>query len=269
MATEASGTHRITLSVTCPACQEKSLFPTWDCIDSDMSPDLRRRVLTDETLFFHTCPHCQAAVHVESPCLYIDRNRHYMVWHNPAPSGPVTSEDVCSFLGLPSFSSYDCRAVLTWGEWREKILEMDSTYDDRLYEIIKCGAYRLIKEADREKLPLTAYHIDYAGDLQQQDELALVFMKQDSSGTGYVYPISSRLKEVTADLFSPILERLPHMSGKGRFDRFGYTWAEHFLQYVLQASAGKNGHGYDQLLGFWIQTVGREVFQQTVTAPSL
>ena len=61
-------------------------------------------------------------------------------------------------------AAYTCRAALTWGEWREKIIECESTYDDRLYEIIKYGAYQLLSKDDKERLPLEAYHIDYADD---------------------------------------------------------------------------------------------------------
>lgn len=121
-----TGTHEKVLALTCPACQGQGTFQTWDCIDGTNSPELRKRILTDETLFFYECPHCHEAIHVESPCLYINRQEKWMVWHIPDPKVPVTSQEVCSFLGEPSFDDYLCRAALTWGEWREKIIEMES-----------------------------------------------------------------------------------------------------------------------------------------------
>ncbi len=47
-----TGTHEKVLALTCPACQGQGTFQTWDCIDGTNSPELRKRILTDETLFF-------------------------------------------------------------------------------------------------------------------------------------------------------------------------------------------------------------------------
>lgn len=262
-----TGTHEKVLALTCPACQGQGTFQTWDCIEGTNSPELRKRILTDETLFFYECPHCHEAIHVESPCLYINRQEKWMVWHIPDPKVPVTSQEVCSFLGEPSFDDYLCRAALTWGEWREKIIEMESSYDDRLYEIIKYGAYQLVKEADREKLPLEAYHLDYNDEMRQKETLSLVFMERDRRGMGYTYEITPKVREVTEDIFLPLLKRLPNMNDKGKFERFGYSWAQHMMTYVMQAASSEEGkHTYGQLLGFWVQTLGKELFHADIKA---
>ncbi len=254
-------THSVVLQLTCPVCRRQGNFSSWDCIDGTGNPFLRRRVLADDTLFFYQCPHCGESVHVESPCLYIDRNHKFMVWHLPDLTVPVTSRQVCAFLGEDSFDEYCCRAALTWGEWREKIIELESGYDDRLYEIIKYGAYQLIKEADREKLPLESYHIDYDGDGGRDDALALVFMEKERKGMGYTYGITKKIQEITADIFLPLLQRMPNMNEKGRFDRFGYAWAQHFAEYVIKAAAsGTGGQEYGKLLTFWVQMLGKEIF---------
>lgn len=261
------GTHETVLALTCPACQGDGTFQTWDCIDGTQSPELRQRILTDETLFFYECPQCHEAIHVESPCLYINRQEQWMVWHIPDPKIPVTSREVCNFLGEDSFDEYVCRAALTWGEWREKIIEMESTYDDRLYEIIKYGAYRLVKEADRKKLPLESYHLDYTDEARQKDKLSLVFMEQERRGMGYTYEITPKVREITEDIFLPVLKKLPNMNGKGKFERFGYSWAEHMMTYMMQAaSSGAGKQIYGQLLGFWIQTLGKELFHADIKA---
>lgn len=257
-----SRTHDHRLSLTCPACQGKGLFHTWDCIDGTNDKAMRQRVLTDEGLFFYECPHCHEQIHVESPCLYINSRNKWMVWHIPDPKVPVTSQEVCDFLGKPSFSDYTCRAALTWGEWREKIIEMESAYDDRLYELIKYGAYQLLSDADKKRLPLEAYHIDYRDEGRQADALSLVFMDSRQRGMGYTYAITDKVKSVTQDLFLPMLDRLPTMNEKGRFDRFGYTWAQQMMNYVMKAAAaGKGKDLYHQLLGFWAETLKNELFR--------
>lgn len=259
------GSHRLDVNVTCPACRGQGVFATWDCIDGTRNPFMRRRVLHDDTLFFYECPHCHEQIHIESQCLYIDREKKFMVWHIPDPKSPVTSAEVCAFLGEDSFDDYCCRAALTWGEWREKIIELESGYDDRLYEIIKYGAYQLVKEADRKRLPLESYHVDYDGEGADPAKLALVFLDKEQRGMGYSYGITAAVQDVTADLFLPILERLPNMDCKGRFDRFGYSWAQHLLEYVVKAANSGDGSAlYGQLLSYWLQMLGKEIFHTDI-----
>lgn len=176
-----NGTHDLDVTIQCPACHEYGVFHTWDVIDT-ADAKLSERVHFDENLFFYTCPHCHAKIHMESKCLYIDRDKKLLVWHIPDPKERVTSKEVQDALGSPSFTTYTCRAALTWGEWREKIIELESSYDDRLYEIIKYGAYQLLSQEDKDRLPLEAYHIDYADDSHDPDKLALVFMAERKSG---------------------------------------------------------------------------------------
>ena len=147
-----NGTHDLDVTVQCPACHEYGVFHTWDVIDT-ADAKMSERVHFDENLFFYTCPHCHAKIHMESKCLYIDRDKKLLVWHIPDPKERVTSKEVQDALGSPSFTTYTCRAALTWGEWREKIIELESAYDDRLYEIIKYGAYQLLSQEDKERLP--------------------------------------------------------------------------------------------------------------------
>ena len=259
-------THEKTIDITCPACHGAGQFPTWDCIDGTSDDALRRRVLTDDQLFFYTCPHCQAHIHIESPCLYINRYEKWMVWHLPDLRDQITSAEVTAFLGQPSFAKYTCRVSRTWGEWREKIIELESDYDDRLYEIIKYGAYSLVKKEDQELLPLEAYHIDYTDNkVDEKNTLSLVFLRKDEKGKGYGYVITPKVKAVTKDIFSPILERLPDVNDTGRFERFDYTWARALVQHVFEAASSPEGRdAYGPLMTLWLQTLSQELFHQTL-----
>lgn len=257
-------THHIDIPITCPRCRHKGLFSTWDCIDGSYHDPMRERLLHDESLFFYHCPQCDTPVHVESKCLYIDRENHFMVWHIPDLTMTVTSAEVESFLGTPDFSEYACRVALTWGEWREKIIEMEGAYDDRLYEIIKYGSYQLLKDEQKALFPLEMYHLDYSDDSHERDRLSLVFMKDGEKDTGYVYELTDRLFQVTQDIFAPVLEQISQHGGKGQFERYGYAWVEQFMKYVIQGSQQKGMETYGKLLTFWVQTVGREVFHQEI-----
>lgn len=261
---EINATHAVDVTIKCPACHRYGVFHTWDVIDTADS-QMKDRVHFDENLFFYTCPHCQEKIHMESQCLYIDRDKHLLAWHLPDPKAKVTKKEVQDALGSPSFTTYTCRASRTWGEWREKILELESSYDDRLYEVIKYGAYQLLSPDDKKRLPVEAYHLDYADDNHKPDELALVFMQKDSKGMAYVYPITDKLKELTKDIFLPVIEQIPAFNRKGQFDRFGYNWASQFVTYLLKAAEDdKNKETYGNLLGFWVKTIGEEIFQSEV-----
>lgn len=146
-----------------------------------------------------------------------------------------------------------------------KIIELESSYDDRLYEIIKYGAYQLLSQEDKDRLPLEAYHIDYADDSHDPDKLALVFMQKDAKGMAYVYPITEHLKEVTKDIFLPIIEQIADANRKAQFDRFGYSWARQFTTYIIKAAEeDKNRETYGNLIGFWVKTIGDEIFRAEV-----
>lgn len=258
-------THPVDIAITCPACSGEGTMHTWNCIDGIREEALRRRIFTDDQLFFYTCPHCHEAIHVEAPCLYINRRGPWMVWHLPDLTETITSAEVTGFLGQPSFAAYTCRVCKTWGEWREKIIELESGYDDRLYEIMKYGVYSLLKKEDQQVLPLEAYHVDYTHTPDTPAEVSLVFLRGDERGKGYTYAITPRLKEVTQDIFMPVLDRIPDCGAKGRFERYDYTWARELVQYMLKAAASAESRSaYGQLMTFWLQTAGQEIFHQPI-----
>ena len=86
--TKKNGTHDLDVTIQCPACHEYGVFHTWDVIDT-ADAKLSERVHFDENLFFYTCPHCHAKIHMESKCLYIDRDKKLLVWHIPDPGFAV------------------------------------------------------------------------------------------------------------------------------------------------------------------------------------
>ena len=89
-------------------------------------------------------------------------------------------------------------------------------------------------------------------------------MKKDEKGMAYVYPITEKLKEVTKDIFMPILDQLSREK-QAPFERFGYAWASQFMTYLIKAAeADANRDTYGNLIGFWIKTIGEEIFQTAV-----
>lgn len=58
-------------------------------------------------------------------------------------------------------------------------------------------------------------------------------MKKDEKGMAYVYPITEKLKEVTRDIFMPIIDQLSREK-QAPFERFGYAWASQFMTYLIK-----------------------------------
>ena len=52
---------------------------------------------------------------------------------------------------------------------------------------------------------------------------------------------------------------------KAQFDRFGYSWGRQFTTYIIKAAEeDKNRETYGNLIGFWVKTIGDEIFRAEV-----
>ena len=255
------GSHEVTRQIVCPNCQGEDTFTTWDCIDTSTEPYLRDRVLHDEMMFFYFCPKCYARIRIDTPCLYIDRGRKLLVWLVPDTTMEMTEAELAGFFGAGSYSDYRCRVVRSWGEWREKIMEMESKYDDRLFEFVKYGAYRLLNEEDKKSFYWAGYHVEYAEDDENPDELALIFMRDNEEHTTYSYPISAAMMELTQDIFKPLLDRLPETSKTGEFRQYGYDWGGQVIEQMVSSATEGDDEDLKKLVNLWFRTIGKEIFQ--------
>lgn len=267
-AQDGSGTHAVEIQLSCPKCQGEGTFKTWDCIDASADPALRERLLHDPMLFFYFCPKCFSRIRIDAPCLYIDRQRQFMVWLVPDTNMEMSMEELQAFFGTGDYSNYRCRTVRSWGEWREKIIEMESRFDDRLFEFVKYGSFYLLKEEEKKQFYLPAYHVEYADDDEKTDELALIFMKDDEEKSTYSYPISQKMMEVSQDIFQPLMDRIPELSGRGTFQRYDYDWAKLVINHLLETAmnAGEDDKGsLKNVITLWFQGLGQEIFQAELT----
>jgi hypothetical protein len=102
-----------------------------------LNPELKEKVI-DGSLFLVSCRHCSFKQLVESPVLYHDQTRKYVVWWFPKDSNGkqnYTEEEINRFI--PIISGYKLRIVSTLNELREKIFIFDHELDDRVIEILK------------------------------------------------------------------------------------------------------------------------------------
>ena len=145
------------------------------------------------------------------------------------------------------------------GELREKIIELESSVDDRICEVIKSGAYSLIKAEDRKVLPLESYHIDYCTQEGDSRAIGLVFMRSDMGGQAYVYPLTDRVIQVTDDIFRPLLDGLDLYNRRGEFFRFTYETAHNFVMQTTEAAQEQNKK-YEELISLWVKTLAKELY---------
>ena len=259
-----SGTHQIVRPITCPQCQGKGSFDTWDCMDITENPELRERVIHDPMLFFYYCPKCFSRIRIDTPCLYIDRERQFLIWLIPDRTMRMTPEELHGFLGAGTYDGYRCRIVRSWGEWREKIIEMESPYDDLLYEMVKNGAFRLLKKEEQESFYMPAYHVDYKGDDEKANDLTLIFMRDNEEKTTYSYPIAQKVMELSQDIFLPMLKKMADADETGTFRHYDYAWADRVVTNMLDVVAKNGSDHIKKFIALWFQMIGTEIFQAEI-----
>ena len=59
------------ISATCPNCKKEFPFEVWNCVNAQLNPEMREKVLNG-SIFNFTCPHCKFSAHTEYPILYDD-----------------------------------------------------------------------------------------------------------------------------------------------------------------------------------------------------
>ena len=245
------------LPLNCPACSAAGTTIIYEQIDG--TTQMRDRILTDSNLFMYECPHCGERVRIEAPCIYVDEKRKIAVWNMPDPKFEFTEQALAEKFGNWDISDYTCRITRSWGELREKIIELESSVDDRICEVIKSGAYSLIKAEDRKVLPLESYHIDYCTQEGASRAIGLVFMRSDTGGQAYVYPLTDRVIQVTDDIFRPLLDGLDLYNRRGEFFRFTYETAHNFVMQTTEAAQEQNKK-YEELISLWVKTLAKELY---------
>ena len=121
----------------CSKCGKPSEITIWENINVDLNPELKPKVV-DGSLFITSCPYCSFKQRVESPVLYHDQTRKYVLWWFPKDANGkqnYTDEEINQYT--PIISGYKLRIVSTLNELREKIFIFDHELDDRVIEILK------------------------------------------------------------------------------------------------------------------------------------
>ena len=124
-------------TITCPECGKESQFLVWESINTVIDPDMKTKVRSGEAFRWH-CPSCDAESDVEYACLYHQMEDHVMIYF--VPGDATKAVEFMQMEGDPMFSvmkEYTKRVVTTRNQFREKLLIIDASLDDRIIELMK------------------------------------------------------------------------------------------------------------------------------------
>lgn len=131
--------------ITCPECGKESPFLIYESINTDLNPELKEKLYTEDSPLIFNCPYCGNRTFVSYDFLYHDMDKRYMIWCVPSgkkPQSPI--EEFASAMGkdlankvIQLSRGYRYRYVRDVDELLEKILELDSPYPDYAWEIVK------------------------------------------------------------------------------------------------------------------------------------
>ena len=74
--------HRTTVEIPCPKCQDKQSVDVWDSINVTLDPSMRQQ-LFDGKINGFVCEKCSKAVVLHTPLLYHDMHRQFAVQYYP------------------------------------------------------------------------------------------------------------------------------------------------------------------------------------------
>ena len=131
--------------IKCPKCGALHDFEIWVRINTDLDPDLGKKVKSGE-LFRTTCPFCGQQIDVVYPCLYHEMENKVMIYYAPgaqamkdaAAAFDEGAEEISAKRGFdPTQRGYRNRVVGSLYDLQEKIAIFDAGLDDRIIEICK------------------------------------------------------------------------------------------------------------------------------------
>lgn len=196
--------------VKCPDCGKENAFPIYDSVNVTVEPSLREKVLTQEA-FNYKCE-CGCNTHIFYPMLYHDMEHKFMIQFCSKEAQKDFIEGFDKSLNNEMFKIYRFRIVEKPFEITEKILLLESKYDDRLIEILK---EMLIASSPDQKIS----YLIYANDKEKGN----VFLCLDSNNT------LIGMMPFREDLYNSVYE----MFSKQALDSKGYVinqeWARDFL----------------------------------------
>ena len=166
----SSSSHK---ELRCPQCGAVQPTLMWTSITASEQPALRERLL-EETLFDFQCKSCGYQAVFYYPCLYHDMEKGFLLYLNPAANAQAVRPQIPQAL-----QPLRKRLVSSQSEMKEKILILESGFDDTAVEIVKLAAENLV----RKKTGASAPQLYFASGGQEKLYFAVFPEKGAPQGT--------------------------------------------------------------------------------------
>ena len=159
------------ISITCPKCGKKHSFQVWDSINTLEFPEMKEKVRNDEA-FRYRCPDCGATALLNYNFLYHQQEDKILIFVDADGSSYGDMEKILKQRGN-AFDGYRKRILLSYNDFKEKLLIFDAGLDDRIVEIIKSSIWDNVEERYKDK------HIDEIYFATNEDgETGFLFRKE-------------------------------------------------------------------------------------------
>ncbi len=135
--------------ITCPKCGKKHECLVWDSINTKENPEMKKAVRNDEAFRYH-CPDCGATAVLNYNFLYHQQEDKILIFVDADGS---SYNDMAAMLSQQgnAFDGYVKRIVLSYNEFKEKLLIFDAGLDDRIVEIIKSSVWSNVETHYKDK----------------------------------------------------------------------------------------------------------------------
>lgn len=135
--------------ITCPNCGKKHSFRVWDSINTMENPELKETVRNNETFTFR-CENCGASALLNYNFIYhAPEEKLFMVCNADGSDYTVMKETLTDRSN--AFKEYTKRIVLSYNDFKEKLLIFDAGLNDKIVEIMKSGMYANVEAHYQDK----------------------------------------------------------------------------------------------------------------------
>lgn len=121
--------------VKCPSCGKENKFPVYDSVNVSQEPDLREVILSQKA-FNYKCD-CGCNTHMFYPVLYHNMEKKFMIQFSHDGKIDEYESNFNQIKDNEASRGYRLRVVEKPFELTEKVLLMESKYDDRVVEVLK------------------------------------------------------------------------------------------------------------------------------------
>lgn len=132
--------------IECPVCHNKGEFVLWDSINTELDPEMKKKVRTGEA-FRYVCDKCGETTDILYGTVYHQMEDHIMIELNFSDHPEDSIEHMKGIfrndkgeiidIGFKLDDDYQNRLVTNMNSFREKLLIIDAGLNDKYIELMK------------------------------------------------------------------------------------------------------------------------------------